>query len=311
MLAFYGFEDRYDLVKEWYDGYHFGNVDVYCPWDVINYCARLRAEPDARPRAFWINTSGNDIIRIFLQKAKARTRGEIERLINGACVEKKIRQELTYRDLYKDVDNIWSVLFTTGYLTQTGRPDGDVYQLVIPNLEIRQIFAEQILEWFQEDARRDGTRLEAFCGAFRRGDAAEIEERFNAYLLRSISVRDTGAGKGKKENFYHGILLGLLSYQEEWDVWSNAESGDGFSDILVEIEEERVGIVIEVKYVDSGDLETGCQKALEQIEEKGYDARLKLDGMETILKYGIGCRKKACKVRISDLAPVIGSGSQV
>ena len=311
MLAFYGFEDRYDLVKEWYDGYHFGNVDVYCPWDVINYCARLRAEPDARPRAFWINTSGNDIIRIFLQKAKARTRGEIERLINGACVEKKIRQELTYRDLYKDVDNIWSVLFTTGYLTQTGRPDGDVYQLVIPNLEIRQIFAEQILEWFEEDARRDGTRLEAFCGAFRRGDAAEIEERFNAYLLRSISVRDTGAGKGKKENFYHGILLGLLSYQEEWDVWSNAESGDGFSDILVEIEEERVGIVIEVKYVDSGDLETGCQKALEQIEEKEYDARLNLDGMETILKYGIGCRKKACKVRISDLAPVIGSGSQV
>ena len=297
MLKFYGFEDKYDLVKEWYDGYHFGNTDVYCPWDVINYCAYLRADPDALPRPFWINTSGNDIIRVFLQKAKARTRGEVERLIDGESVPKKIRQELTYRDLYKDIDNIWSVLFTTGYLTQRGK-EGEVYQLVIPNREIRQIFAEQVLDWFQEDARRDARRLDAFCDAFRRADAEGIEKQFNAYLKKTISIRDTGARRGQKESFYHGILLGLLSYQEDWEIDSNAESGDGFSDILVEIEEDYIGIVIEIKYVEGQDLEAGCRKVLEQIEERGYDTRLRQDGMEKILKYGIACRKKECRVRM-------------
>lgn len=299
LLEFYGLEEKYGTVKEWYDGYHFGNADVYCPWDVINYVDLLLGNPNARPKAFWINTSGNDIIRTFLQMAKGMVRREIEELVNGKTVLKKINEELTYRDLYKNIDNIWSVLFTTGYLTRRGECEEDeVYHLAIPNLEIRKIFIEQVMEWIQEEARKDAPRLDAFCDAFPKGDAESIEAQFNAYLQKTISIRDTGARKGKKENFYHGVLLGLLSHRDEWNVFSNAESGEGFSDILVEIVEERVGIVIELKYVEENTLETGCEEALRQIEEKGYEARLLQDEMETILKYGIAVRKKSCKVRL-------------
>ena len=299
MLADYGLEDKYDRVKEWYDGYRFGNTEVYCPWDVINYVDLLRSEPDASPKAFWINTSGNDIIRTFLRMAKQSTRREIEQLVNGECVTKKINQELTYRELYEKVDNLWSVLFTTGYLTQRGKADEDMYRLGIPNQEIRRIFIDQILEWFQEEARKDTPNLDAFCEAFAKGDAREIERRFNAYLSKTISIRDTSVRKEKKENFYHGILLGLLSHREDWHIDSNAESGVGFCDILVEIEDEGIGIVIEVKYPDDCTLETGCQQALEQIEDKKYETKLKQDGMTVILKYGIACKKKECMVRMT------------
>lgn len=301
LLEFYGLEEKYGTVKEWYDGYLFGNADVYCPWDVINYVDLLLDNPNARPKAFWINTSGNDIIRTFLQMAKGTVRREIEELVNGKTVAKKINEELTYRDLYKSINNIWSVLFTTGYLTRRGDgEENEVYHLAIPNLEIRKIFIEQVMEWIQEEARKDAPGLDAFCDAFPKGDAESIEVQFNAYLQKTISIRDTGARKGKKENFYHGVLLGLLSHREEWDVFSNAESGEGFSDILVEILEERIGIVIELKYVDENALEAGCEDALRQIEEKGYEARLLQDEMETILKYGIAVRKKSCKVRLGE-----------
>lgn len=299
MLRYYEADDKYEQVKTWYDGYTFGKTEVYCPWDVINYCAELRADPDATPKAFWVKSSGNDIIRTFLRKAAQRTRREIEQLIEGEYVAKKINQELTYRDLYENIDNIWSVLFTTGYLTQRGKTEEGAYRLAIPNLEIRQIFVDHILEWFQEEARRETPKLDAFCAAFLRGDAEAVEEQFNAYLKKAISIRDTAVRKGKKENFYHGILLGLLSYREDWDVFSNMESGDGYSDILVETEEESIGIVIEVKYSDEGNessLEAGCREALEQIEEMGYEARLRQDGMERIIKYGIACNRKRCKV---------------
>lgn len=298
MLHYYALDDKYELVKTWYDGYRFGNAEVYCPWDVINYCAKLRTDPDAAPRAFWANTSGNDIIRTFLRKAGPATRRELERLINGESISKKIHQELTYRDIYKDIDNLWSVLFTTGYLTQRGNPDGKTLQLAIPNLEIKEIFMEQILEWFQEEVRKDTPRLDAFCGAFPLADAETVETLFSAYLRKTISIRDTGAHKDEKENFYHGILLGLLSHREDWIIDSNAESGDGFSDILVEIEESNTGIVIEIKYSDDGDLENGCKKALAQIEEKSYAARLLQDGMKNIVKYGIACYKKTCKAAV-------------
>lgn len=298
MLHYYALDDKYELVKTWYDGYRFGNSEVYCPWDVINYCAKLRTDPDAAPRAFWANTSGNDIIRTFLHKAGPATRRELERLINGESISKKIHQELTYRDIYKDIDNLWSVLFTTGYLTQRGNPDGKTLQLAIPNLEIKEIFTEQILEWFQEEVRKDTPKLDAFCGAFPLADAETVETLFSAYLRKTISIRDTGAHKNKKENFYHGILLGLLSHREDWIIDSNAESGDGFSDILVEIEESNTGIVIEIKYSDDGDLENECKKALAQIEEKGYAARLLQDGMKNIVKYGIACYKKTCKAAV-------------
>nr|WP_300713649.1 AAA family ATPase [uncultured Acetatifactor sp.] len=296
MLHYYSLDDKYELIKTWYDGYRFGNADVYCPWDVINYCAKLRADPGAAPRAFWVNTSGNDIIRTFLRKAGPAARRELETLINGGSVSKKIRQELTYRDIYQDMDNLWSVLFTTGYLTQCGSTDARTFQLVIPNLEIREIFTEQIYEWFQEEARRDTPKLDAFCAAFPLADAETIETLFTAYLKKTISIRDTGVRKDKKENFYHGILLGLLSHREDWIVSSNAESGVGFSDILIEIEDSSVGIVIEIKYPDNGNLETGCQDALSQIEEKEYAEHLRQNGMETIIKYGIACYKKTCKV---------------
>lgn len=296
MLEYYGFEEKYELIKAWYDGYHFGDMDIYCPWDVINYIDLLHVEPDASPYAFWVNTSGNEIIKKFLQKASAGTKRELEQLIAGKSVYKKINQELTYWDLYKNIDNLWSVLFTTGYLTQCNRIDGDIFELVIPNLEIRQIFIDQIMEWFQEEMGKDTPLIDAFCDAFIRGDAEAVEEQFNAYLLKTISIRDTNVRKGKKENFYHGILLGLLSHREDWWVRSNVESGDGFSDILVESEEKGIGIVIEMKYPDGGDLTDGCKSALEQISRMGYETRLLQDGIGKILRYGIACNRKKCKV---------------
>ena len=296
MLHYYSLDEKYELTKTWYDGYRFGNTDVYCPWDVINYCAKLRADPDAAPRPFWVNTSGNDIILTFLRKTGPASRRELECLINGGTVRKKIRQELTYRDIYQDMDNLWSVLFTTGYLTQCGSTDGRTFQLVIPNLEIREIFTEQIYEWFQKEARKDTPKLDAFCAAFPLGDTETIETLFTAYLKKTISIRDTGARKEQKENFYHGILLGLLSHREDWIISSNAESGAGYSDILIEIEDSNIGIVIELKYPDNGNLETGCLDALAQIEEKEYTERLLQNGMETVIKYGIACYKKTCKV---------------
>lgn len=298
MLEHYGVGEKYNQVKEWYNGYRFGNRDVYCPWDVVNYVKLVRFEPDAAPRAFWINTSGNEIIRRFLQRANVTARREIEKLIEGECVVKKIYPELTYRDLYKTIDHLWSVLLATGYLTQRGKVDEETYLLAIPNQEIRKIFIEQIQEWFQEVVRRDTPKLDAFCEAFACGDAEAVERQFNAYLQKTISIRDTSVRKGKKENFYHGILLGLLSHREDWGIESNAESGDGYSDILVEIEEKSIGMIIEVKYPDSGNLEAGCKNALAQIQKKNYQERLVEDGMETILHYGIACWKKKCRVEV-------------
>lgn len=307
MLAFYGLEDRFDSVKEWYDGYLFGNTDVYCPWDVINYVDLLRSEPKALPRAYWVNTSGNDIIRNFIRQAEPQTKREIECLIDGGTVNKKINQELTYRDLYRNTENLWSVLFTTGYLTRHKAPDADtaagseaddIFSLSIPNQEIRKIFIDQVMEWFREESRKDSPKLDAFCEAFAKGDAASVEEYFNAYLRKTISIRDTSVRKNRKENFYHGILLGLLSHRSDWIITSNAESGDGFSDLLIELEEEGIGIIIEVKYPDGNALEISCKKALEQIEQMHYEEKLRQDGYTVIYKYGIACQKKRCMVRM-------------
>lgn len=300
MLKYYGLSDKHTLIKKWYDGYRFGNTDVYCPWDVINYVSQLRFDPDARPRAFWINSSGNAILRTLLQKATPRTRQELERLVNGEAVTKRIKEELTYRELYDSLDNIWSVLFTTGYLTKQLETDLNTYELVIPNREIRMIFTEQILTWFQEEAKKDSPALDAFCEAFRQGNPAEIERRFAAYLKKTISIRDTAVRKSQKENFYHGILLGLLSHREDWLLLSNAESGDGYSDILIELPEEEIGIVIELKYSESPHLEAACLEALRQIEEKNYAARLTDDGMTSVLKYGIACRRHTCMVKMAE-----------
>ncbi len=296
MLEFYGLEEKSASMKEWYDGYCFGKVDVYCPWDVINYCSELRRDPDVFPQAYWMNTSGNEIIRTFLQSADSSTKWELEQLVNGSTVTKEVRQELTYHELYANTENVWSVMFMTGYLTQRRQVGRNTYELAIPNQEIREIFVEQVMEWIRGEAGKEPELLEALYAALCVGDAAGIEQQFTAYLKKTISIRDTAVRKELKENFYHGVLLGLLSHRKEWSVRSNVESGDGYSDILVKIEEEEIGIVIEMKYPDGGDLEAGCLEALEQIEKKHYREALELEEMKKIIFVGIACERKKCRV---------------
>ena len=300
ILSDYELQDHYDAVKEWYDGYRFGNSEIYCPWDVLTYCKKLRADPNAIPENYWLNTSGNNMVRRFIDKADGKTRNDIERLIAGEEIRKEVHQELTYSELDSTIENLWSVLFTTGYLTSRGRAEGELLRLVIPNREIRNLFIRQIREWFQDTVKKDAPKLDRFCNAFPAGNASLIEDLFNEYLWNTISIRDTAAPYGKKENFYHGILLGLLSHREEWRISSNTESGIGYSDILAEIFENRTGIVIEVKYAENGKLETSCKEALEQIEEKKYEVKLRDDGMRKILKYGIACYKKECRVELTE-----------
>lgn len=297
MLAYYRLERHYQTVKEWYDGYQFGNVEVYCPWDVICHCSKLCADEDVHPQNYWSNTSSNEVVKKFIQSADVgTTKREIEKLVAGETIEKEIHQELTYKDMYSSIDNIWSVLFTTGYLTQRGKPERKRFSLAIPNMEIREIFTDQIMEFFKEDIRKNGEAVNAFCNALKNGDAPEAEKRFGDYLRRTISIRDTFVKKDRKENFYHGILLGLLGYQETWGISSNRESGDGYSDILVEIDQEGIGIVIEMKYAEDGNLEAGCREALEQIQTKRYEEALQEEGIEHILEYGIACYKKRCRI---------------
>ena len=300
LLAAYNLDSHFTEIKEWYDGYHFGNADVYCPWDVINYVDLLRFEPTAKPQDFWSNSSGNALVRSFIDKADVQTKDEIERLIAGEYIEKEISQELTYDEIDKSIANLWSVLFTTGYLTKQGVTDDGRVRLSIPNREIKNLFIKKIREWFSDTTANDGKTLEQFCNAFVEKDTEKIEELFGDYLWNTISIRDTAVAKDKKENFYHGILLGLLGYKASWLIKSNTESGTGYSDILVEVPNNRTGIVIELKYAENGDMDAACDEALKQIEEKSYVDKLKQDGMRNFIKYGIACFKKDCKVVVSE-----------
>ena len=300
LLAAYNLDSHFTEIKEWYDGYHFGNADVYCPWDVINYVDLLRFEPTAKPQDFWSNSSGNALVRSFIDKADVQTKDEIERLIAGEYIEKEISQELTYDEIDKSISNLWSVLFTTGYLTKQGVTDDGKVRLSIPNREIKNLFIKKIREWFSDTTANDGKTLEQFCNAFVEKDTEKIEQLFGDYLWNTISIRDTAVAKDKKENFYHGILLGLLGYKASWLIKSNTESGTGYSDILVEVPNNRTGIVIELKYAENGDMDAACDEALKQIEEKSYVDKLKQDGMRNFIKYGIACFKKDCKVVISE-----------
>ena len=292
----YNLEAHFEETKEWYDGYHIGNADIYCPWDVINYVDQLKYDPKSVPQDFWSNSSGNAIVRRFIDKADVSTKNEIERLIAGKSIEKDVSPELTYDEIDKNIENLWSVLFTTGYLTNKGRTESGKYRLVIPNREVRNLFVKKIKEWFSDVSKNDGKTLEEFSSAFVNKDTEKIEQIFGDYLWNTISIRDTAVAKEKKENFYHGIMLGLLGYKSSWLIKSNAESGIGYSDILVEVPVDRTGIVIELKYAEDGDLDAACEKALQQIEEKDYVAKLKQDGMKNFIRYGIACFKKVCKV---------------
>lgn len=297
LLDDYNLTAHYGETKEWYDGYRFGSVDVYCPWDVINHVDRLCGEPNAEPQAYWINTSGNDLVRRFVDKADKTTQGEIERLIAGEAIEKAVRLELTYNEIDNSIDNLWSVLFTTGYLTQAGKVERSVYKLIIPNREVREVFILQIQEWFKETVVHDEKPMQAFCQAFLDGNAEEIQKRLTVILGKMISILDTKAKDDQKENFYHGLLLGLLRSEPNWLIMSNAESGDGFSDILIEPEDPDTGIVIEVKYSPTLEgMESTCATALEQIKSKRYDERLRNEGRENVTAFGIAFCKKRCRV---------------
>ena len=297
LLKSYQLEQHFAEMKEWYDGYHFGNTDVYCPWDVINYVDHLCADPDAEPQAYWINTSGNAMVKRFVSKADKTTQREIEQLIAGEAIEKPVRLELTYEDIDKSINNLWSVLFTTGYLTHTGKTANGSYKLVIPNREVREVFILQIQEWFEQEIIEKEKTTQPLCAAFQAGDAVEVCRNLTAIMGRMISVLDTKARDEQKENFYHGLLLGLLRSEPTWLIMSNAESGEGFSDILVETDDPDAGLVIEVKYSPTLEgLEDACTRAMAQIKARRYDERLRNDGRNDILAFGVAFWKKRCKV---------------
>ncbi len=320
LLEYYDVADHYEEVKRWYDGYQFGNEEMYCPWDVLNHCDRIRSNPDVQPENYWINTSSNDAVKRFIEEsANVTTKREIERLVAGEIITKEIHQELTYAEVYQSIDNIWSLLFTTGYLTQRGKAEGRQMKLAIPNLAIRDIFVTQIMEFFKENVREDGEMLNCFCDALQNEDVENVEKIFTEYLRKTISIRDTAVRTEMKENFptgkattkeskkqtpsvcfYHGILLGILGVKTRWGISSNREMGEGYADILAEPDTGDMGIIIEVKYAHDGDLEGACKEALKQIEYTKYEDDLADDGIEKILKYGIACYKKRCRVMLAE-----------
>ena len=303
LLLDYDRSERYPDAKEWYDGYHFGNADIYCPWDVINFAKKLVSDLSARPSAFWINSSGNDMVKRFVDRADQTTRDEIEKLVAGGVVEKQLRLDLTYDEIDNTIDNLWSVLFTTGYLTKIGEvkvPDSEsyAYKLVIPNKEVREVFILQIQEWFKAVVTKDDDTMKLLSKAILDKDEKQIARQLNIVMGRMISILDTKAPDDMKENFYHGLLLGLLrGSNPDWLIKSNRESGDGFSDILIMPEDPDAGIVIEVKYAkEMKELDAACETAMAQIKNKRYDEALRDEGRCDILAYGIAFCRKRCRV---------------
>lgn len=301
ILTYYGVEKRFDDIKEWYDGYHFGQVDVYCPWDVLNQCYRLCANADAKMDSHWENSSSNAIIQNMIEDTTETTKSEIEALISGECVEKLLVPELTYTDLgSQDVEirqtYLWSVLFATGYLTDAKETGGRYHRLVIPNKEVLGIYQNKIRSWFKVKVISNSEKWLEFCAAVRDGDAERFQNIFNEFMSDSISIRDTFVKKNLKENFYHGMLLGLLKAERSWITKSNTESGFGYTDIKIIVPSQKIGCIIEVKYAEEGRFDSACREAMKQIEDDGYATALRQEGMQTIHKYGIACYKKTCKV---------------
>ena len=298
LLLDYHLEDRFEEVKEWYDGYRFGNADVYCPWDVINFVDRAKDDKEAKPEAYWINTSGNDLVKRFIDKANKTTKNEIERLVNGEAIEKELRLDLTYEEVDQSIENLWSVLFTTGYLTQSGRNEDGAYRLIVPNREVREVFRLQINEWFKKSIFSNTERLTAFWKAFEEGDTEGVEQYLNRVLSNSISVFDTKARKEEKESSYHNLLVGILTGNADWLVKSNVEAGEGFADIIVETDDPDAGIVAELKYTKNfDDMKMTCQKAIDQIRDRRYQEYLLNDDRKDIRLYGITfCKKRCCAI---------------
>lgn len=302
LLANYNLQEHFEKVKEWYDGYHFGDADIYCPWDVINYVDDLLSDPNVQPKSYWINSSGNDLVKHFIEQADTTTKDEIEQLIAGNAVEKRIRSDLTYDEIDNSIDNIWSVLFTTGYLTRLGKAENGVYKLIIPNQEVREVFVLQIREWFNQIVANNRASTDKINQGFLEGEAETIQQELTMFLGETIRVFDTKARNEEKEIFYHGILLGILKNYSGWVVKSNRESGDGFVDILLKPKNPDAGIIVELKNVRSlHDLDQACERALEQIKDRRYDTELREDGRNDILAYGIAFCRKRCKVVVEKL----------
>ena len=299
LLEAYQLESHFTETKEWYDGYRFGDADVYCPWDVINHVDRLTGQPGAAPQSYWINTSGNELVKRFIDKANKTTRDEIERLLAGEAIEKFVRLELTYDEIDNNIDNLWSVLFTTGYLTQSGMTDQGAYKLVIPNKEVKEVYRLQIQDWFKNTVLDNTVELMTFWSAVKKGHAEKIERYLNRTLSNSISVFDTRA---EKELSYHTLMIGLLAGNSDWLVKFNVEAGDGFADIVIETEDPTDGIIIELKYSrEASGMDKACERAIAQIRERRYAEYLKNDGRDNILLYGIAFYKKRCKVVVEML----------
>ena len=302
LLEDYNLQKHFTEVKEWYDGYRFGNADIYCPWDVINYVDDLVSEAKSQPKAYWINSSGNDLVKRFIDMADKTTKDEIEQLIVGEAVEKRIRLDLTYDEIDNSIDNLWSVLFTTGYLTKNGDVENGMYRLIIPNKEVREVFLLQIRDWFDQVVANDHASTEKINRGFLEGKTDDIQQELTMFLGETISVLDTKARNEEKEIFYHGILIGILKNYSGWAVKSNRESGDGYADILLKPKNPDVGIVIELKYAHSmNELDKACERAMEQIKNHRYDTELREDGRNDLLAYGIAFCKKRCKVVVEKL----------
>ena len=300
LLSYYNQDKHLKETKEWYDGYHFGDADVYCPWDVINYVDSLNASSDAEPQAFWINTSSNELVKRLIYKADRKTKSEIERLVAGEVIEKEIHQELTYDEIDNSIENIWSVLLTTRYLTQDKKAKNGVFSLKIPNEEVRTVYKRQIREWLNTSLRKDTNKLQAFWKDFQECNSEAIEDYLNRMLDSTISIFDTKSRKGEKENSYHMLLTGLLSTNVNWNVKSNVESGDGFADIIVEPEDYKAGIIVELKHSATYEgMDKACEEAIIQIRDKRYDIYLRNEQRNDILVYGMAfCKKKmqgSCK----------------
>ena len=302
LLEDYNLQKHFTEVKEWYDGYRFGNADIYCPWDVINYVDDLVSEAKSQPKAYWINSSGNDLVKRFIDMADKTTKDEIEQLVVGEAVEKRIRLDLTYDEIDNSIDNLWSVLFTTGYLTKNGDVENGMYRLIIPNKEVREVFLLQIRDWFDQVVANDHASTEKINRGFLEGKTDDIQRELTMFLGETISVLDTKARNEEKEIFYHGILIGILKNYSGWAVKSNRESGDGYADILLKPKNPDVGIVIELKYAHSmNELDKTCERVMEQIKNHRYDAELREDGRNDLLAYGIAFCKKRCKVVVEKL----------
>lgn len=304
MLAYYGLDSHFEEVKAWYDGYRFGTADVYCPWDVVYYCKDHQNNPNAEIKNYWINTSGNEFIQHFVDSMNdphMLTKSELELLVSGDTVVKQVDEMITYKELYSNIDNMWSTLFMTGYLTQRGKePDGR-YHLAIPNREICDCMVHRVLALFKRSVSQNQELLRSFCNAMLASDAGTMEHALTEYMGKTISIRDSFA-KSIRENFYHGLLIGILGSQGAWKATSNKESGDGFSDILIEVNEDdlRIGMVLELKYSKTENaLDKECDDALQQIEDKNYDQELREKGYTKILKYGIAFYHKKCRVKTS------------